>query len=68
MSSAGFTRPGLNCRHEDCRKNFSLFQARPDVGKVEELPDPFPAKCPRCEREATYTKADIGILMSLGSD
>jgi len=68
MSPAGFTRPGLNCKHEDCRKKFSLYQARPDVDNYEELPDPFSAKCPHCGREAAYIKADIGRLMSLGSD
>ena len=68
MNSPGFTRPSLNCKLEECQKDFLLFQARSDVEEVEELPDPFPAKCTHCEREATYTKAEIGVLISLGSD
>ena len=44
MNSPGFTRPSLNCKLEECQKDFLLFQARSDVEEVEELPDPFPAK------------------------
>jgi hypothetical protein len=66
MSSAGFTRPGLKCKHGDYQKDFSLLQARPDMGEPDELPDPFSAKCPHCDREANYTKAEIGNAYVVG--
>ena len=38
MSSAGFTRPGLNCKHEDCRKNFRYFRRDPMWAKLKSFP------------------------------
>jgi len=60
MSSIGFNRPGLSCQR--CGEPFSLFAVRPDVRKVEELPEPFPARCPLCGHKATYLRSQIGIL------
>jgi DNA-directed RNA polymerase subunit RPC12/RpoP len=60
MIAAGFTRPGLQCVR--CGEAFSLFLARPDAKKVEELSDPFRAKCPLCGHEAIYPKSQIGTL------
>jgi hypothetical protein len=54
-----FERPGLACLH--CGEVFFVV-ARPDVRKVEELPDPFPAICPFCQVQATYPKSSIQIL------
>jgi hypothetical protein len=65
MSAAGFTRPGLLC--VQCGEAFSLFLARPDAKRIEELPDPFQATCPECEHEATYRKSEIQILVAVGS-
>jgi len=31
MNSPGFTRPSLNCKLEECQKDFLLFQARTAV-------------------------------------
>jgi hypothetical protein len=64
MSAAGFRRPGLACEH--CHEPFALFLARPDARKVDELPDPFLATCPYCQKEATYPRSAIGILVALG--
>jgi hypothetical protein len=59
-----FSRPGLACVR--CGEPFSLFLARPDARKVEELPDPFQAICPFCKEEATYPKSSIQILVAVG--
>lgn len=64
MTAAGFKRPGLEC--VDCHEPFALFLARPDVRKIEELPDPFEAKCPYCQKEATYPRSAIGVLVAVG--
>jgi DNA-directed RNA polymerase subunit RPC12/RpoP len=58
-----FKRPGLAC--EKCGEPFSLFLAT-EGKKLEELPDPFQAKCPRCGHEATYPKSSIQTLVAVG--
>jgi DNA-directed RNA polymerase subunit RPC12/RpoP len=63
-SSAGFKREGLKCKHEDCGKEFSLVLGTHSIPK--ELSDPFEARCPHCDKKATYSKADIGPLVSVG--
>jgi hypothetical protein len=63
--SAGFKRPGVQCVH--CLEPIALLLAVEDFVSVEKLPDPFPAKCPLCEQEATYSKSTIGIVASVGS-
>ncbi len=63
-SSAGFKRPGAAC--ENCSEPFSLFLAVEDFESVEQLPDPFLAKCPACGHEAEYAKSVIGVLASVG--
>jgi hypothetical protein len=61
MSATGFTRPGLRC--EQCGLPFALSLTG-IVGRreVERLPDPFEARCPMCQRTATYPKAAIQAL------
>jgi hypothetical protein len=65
MSSAGFTRPGLKCDH--CGLPFALSLGAGVIGsrEVEKLPDPFQAKCPLCEHEATYPKSSISVLVAV---
>ena len=63
MSATGFSRPGLSC--EPCGKPFSLFLATSGA-KVNELPDPFEAKCPECGQVATYPKSAIQNLVVVG--
>lgn len=65
MSSSGFIRPGLAC--VNCGEPFALFLAVEGLVKVEELPDPFPAKCPLCGHQATYPKSAIGVLVAQGN-
>jgi hypothetical protein len=62
-NTTGFTRPGVECSH--CGEPFALFLATRDVKKVGELPDPFRAKCPRCQTEATYPRSAIEILAAV---
>ena len=66
MSSAGFNRPGIECLH--CHQPFSLAlgTGAMTTREVEKLPDPFLAKCPLCDQEATYPKDAIGTLAGLG--
>ncbi len=65
MSSAGFKRPGLKC--EKCGLPFALSLIGAIGAKeVERLPDPFQAKCPMCQHEATYPKSAIQILVGVG--
>jgi DNA-directed RNA polymerase subunit RPC12/RpoP len=63
-SSAGFKRKGLKCKHENCGKEFSLFLGFLSIPK--ELSDPFEIRCPHCDKKATYSKADIRPLLSVG--
>ena len=63
-SSAGFKRPGLKCAH--CGLPFALTLAVQPMSSVEKLPDPFQAKCPMCQHEATYSKSAIQTLVSVG--
>jgi hypothetical protein len=65
MSSTGFERPGLKCEHCDLPFALSLTGAvtRKDI---ENLPDPFEAKCPICDQVATYPKSSIQTLVSVG--
>jgi hypothetical protein len=65
MSTLGFNRPGLECEH--CGEPFSLFLGVPNLRKVEELPDPFEARCPLCGHEANYQRSAIGNLVVVGS-
>jgi hypothetical protein len=62
-SAAGFKRAGLKC--VNCGLPFALrLAARPPV-PVAKLPDPFPAKCPMCQHEATYPKSAIVVLAAV---
>jgi hypothetical protein len=66
MSSAsGFKRPGVECSH--CGESFALFSATAKIVKVEDLADPFPAKCPLCGQTANYPKTAIGTLAAVGN-
>lgn len=61
MSPTGFTRPGLLC--VQCGEPFTLSLVRPDAREIEDLSDPFHARCPECDREAIYRKSDIQIMI-----
>ena len=61
---AGFKRPGLECVH--CHEAFFLFLAVKNLVRIEDLSDPFLAKCPMCDHEATYPKSAIHILVAAG--
>ena len=63
MTSAGFTRPGLNC--VKCGLPFALSLMASEI-RVEKLPDPFQAKCLACGHDATYPKSAIQTLVSVG--
>jgi hypothetical protein len=64
MSSAGFKRPGLKC--VKCGLPFALSLTGAISAKdVENLPDPFRAKCPMCQHEDTYPKSAIQILVAV---
>jgi hypothetical protein len=65
MSAAGFKRPGVSC--QSCGEPFSLFLSVDEVVPVENLPDPFLAKCPLCDHQATYPKSAIGTLVAVGT-
>ena len=62
--SAGFKRPGLAC--VQCGLPFALTLAVQPMELVEKLPDPFVARCPLCQHEATYPKSAIRTLVSAG--
>lgn len=53
---------GVICEYLDCGQTFALALAG-IVQDVMALPDPFDATCPHCQRESTYAKSDIHILM-----
>jgi hypothetical protein len=61
--SAGFRRPGLSCAN--CGEPFALFLGVEKMVSVEKLPDPFVAKCPQCDHQATYPKSAIGVLVAV---
>ena len=61
MSVVGFTRPGLLC--VQCGEPFTLVRVRPDVSRVEDLPDPFQATCPECDNQANYKRSNIQIMV-----
>ena len=63
-SSAGYKQFGAAC--ENCSEPFSLSLAVKDFKSVEQLPDPFLAKCPVCGHEAEYAKSVMGIFASVG--
>lgn len=66
MSGSGFIRPGLQCEH--CGLPFALSLGAGVFGArdVENLPDPFEAKCPMCQRVAMYSKSVIAPLVNTG--
>ena len=64
MNAAGFKRPGVKCLN--CQEAFALFLGIDEMVSVENLTDPFDAKCPLCGHRATYPKSAIGILAALG--
>jgi phage terminase large subunit GpA-like protein len=53
-------QPGVHCPH--CGQWFALTLAAVETQKLRELPDPFLAKCSRCQRQANYPKAFIRTL------
>jgi len=58
-------RPGLKCEH--CGLPFALLMMGAVTQKeIDGLLDPFPAKCPMCEKEASYPKSSIQILVGVG--
>ena len=63
--ATGFKRPGLECAK--CGEAFALgLAAVKNFQSVEKLPDPFQAKCPDCEEEASYPKSAIRTLAAVG--
>jgi hypothetical protein len=62
--ATGFTRLGVNC--SSCGEPFSLTLGVANFRTAEELPDPFEARCYRCNHLAAYPKTQIGILAVVG--
>jgi hypothetical protein len=58
-SSQGFIAPVLDCAK--CGLPFALSLVRPKLVAVDRLADPFLAKCPMCEHQASYPKSAIQI-------
>jgi Zn finger protein HypA/HybF involved in hydrogenase expression len=61
MAIVEYIRPGLLCR--ECGEPFTLSFARPDAVTIEDLIDPFQARCPECESESVYQKCDIRLMI-----
>lgn len=65
MSSAGFSRPGLEC--QNCGLPFALSLTGVVTQKeIDALDDPFSIVCPMCKYDGDYPKAAIHSLYSTG--